>query len=166
MTVCRYLDAWEFQKSERTMPKTMRMLLLLELWRQSLIKRSSSTFRMLCCANIDPLLWAVCYPAILTLSGIPMCVIRFKIALLRISSLNWLSIWRVCNRSPKIVWMLPVSQEGVAVSPWFTVKATAIGCFHLLPNDASSHRRVESTDWIFVLTASLRWSTVMCRRLR
>jgi len=49
------------------------------------------------------LLWAGCYPTTLTLSGIPRCVIRFKIALLSISSLNWLSIWRVCNRSPKIV---------------------------------------------------------------
>jgi hypothetical protein len=35
--------------------------------------------------------------------------------------------------------MLPVSQDVVVVSHWFTIMATPIGCFHLLPNDASSH---------------------------
>ena len=34
--------------------------------------------------------------------------------------------------------MLPMNRNGLAVSRCFFFKATAIGCFNLLPNDASS----------------------------
>jgi hypothetical protein len=32
-----------------------------------------------------------------------------------------------------------MNRDGLAVSRCFVIKATAIGCLHLLPNDASSH---------------------------